>query len=199
VKAAIFSVIAALLGCVGCSHLIPPPSPLPATAAAPEAAAPANAAGPFLYVGGNRVAMFALASSKPLHVTKSNPYSAGNGLALDLHGHLCVSTGNLSYQAVYEYDARTLKLLGETDLAGYFSALVADRYGYLYASSVFDILVYAPGCTQRVNKLRHGGDALVFDRSGNLYASLGNAVGVYAPEQRTCASFAGYTMASKTL
>jgi DNA-binding beta-propeller fold protein YncE len=125
-----------------------------------------------------------LNSSKPLHATKANPYSYGSGLALDLHGHLCVSSGNLSDQAIYEYDARTLKLLGQTDLAGYFSALVADRYGYLYASSVFGILVYAPGCTQRVNNLRHGGSALVFDRSGNLYASLGNAVGVYEPEQR---------------
>lgn len=154
----------------------------PATAVAPQAAA--QAAGPYLYVGGNTVAMFALGSSKPLHVTKSKPYSYGSGLALDLHGHLCVSTGDPSYQAVYEYDARTLKLLGGTDLSGYFSALVADRYGYLYASSVFGILVYAPGCTQRVNNLRHGGSALVFDRSGNLYASLGNAVGVYTPRER---------------
>jgi len=171
------ALLAALLVCAGCSRLIPP-------AGAPPAVASAGAAGPFLYVGGHRVAMFALGSSKPLHVTKSSNYSYGSGLALDLHGHLCVSTGNPSYQAIYAYDARTLKLLGETDLAGYFSALVADRYGYLYASSVFGILVYAPGCTQRVNNLRHGGRALVFDRSGNLYASLGNAVGVYEPEQR---------------
>ena len=172
--------LAALLGFAGCSRLIPPA----ATAAAPPAAAPAGAAGPFLYVGGNKVAMFALGSSKPLHVTKANPYVGGAALALDLHGHLCVASGNISYQAIYEYDARTLKLVGETDEGGYFSALVADRYGYLYASSVFGILVYAPGCTKRVNNLRDGGDALVFDRSGNLYAGLGNAVGVYAPEQR---------------
>lgn len=171
------ALLAALLVCAGCSRLNPP-------AGAPPAVASAGAAGPFLYVGGHRVAMFALGSSKPLHVTKSSNYSYGSGLALDLHGHLCVSSGNLSYQAVYEYDARTLKLLGETDLAGYFSALVADRYGYLYASSVFGILVYAPGCTKRVNNLRHGGRALAFDRSGNLYAGLGNAVGVYAPKQR---------------
>ncbi len=171
------ALLAALLGFAGCSRLIPP-------AAAPPAVAPAGAAGPFLYVGGHRVAMFALGSSKPLHVTKASNYSFGSGLALDLHGHLCVSSGNLSYQATYAYDARTLKLEGKTDLAGYFSALVADRYGYLYASSAFGILVYAPGCIQRVNNLRHGGNALVFDRSGNLYAGLGNAVGVYAPEQR---------------
>jgi hypothetical protein len=177
-------VVAALLAACGGSQ-----PPIGAPGAMPQTSVPATHAdrdgsGPFLYVGGNKVAMFALGRSKPLHVTKSNPYSYGNGLALDLHGHLCVSTGDPSYQAVYEYDARTLKLLGETDLAGYFSALVADRYGYLYASSVFGILVYAPGCTKRVNNLRHGGDALVFDRSGNLYAGLGNAVGVYSPEQR---------------
>ena len=81
-------------------------------------------------------------------MTKANPYSYGNGLALDLHGHLCVSTGDLSYQAIYAYDARTLKLEGETDLAGYFFDLVADHYGYLYGASVFGILVYPPGCTR---------------------------------------------------
>lgn len=173
------ALLAALLGCAGCSRLVPAPATAPQAAVAPD-----GGAGPFLYVGGNRVAMFALGSSKPLHVTKSNPYSYGSGLALDLHGHLCVSTGDPSYQAIYEYDAGTLKLEGETDLAGYFSALVADRYGYLYASTAWGIFVYAPGCTKQVNNLRHGGNALVFDRSGNLYAGLGNAVGVYAPEQR---------------
>lgn len=172
--------IAALLSCLGCSRIIPQPE----TGVAPQAAARAGAAGPFLYVGGNVVAMFALGSSTPLHVTKANPYSYGTGIALDLHGHLCVSTGDLSYQAIYEYDARTLELEGATNLSGYFADMVADRYGYLYASSVFGILVYPPGCTQRVNNLRHGGRALVFDRSGNLYAGLGNAVGVYAPKPR---------------
>ena len=174
--------LAALLGCAGCSRLIPPAAAPPG--AASPAVATAGAAGPFLYVGGHRVAMFALGSSKPLHVTKLSDYSYGSGLALDLHGHLCVSSGDPSAQAIFEYDARTLQLEGETDLAGYFVALVADRYGYLYASSVFGILVYAPGCTERVNNLRHGGSALVFDRSGNLYAGLGNAVGVYAPKDR---------------
>ena len=175
---------AVLAGCGGSRPPIGVPGTMLQAPVASQAVRPAEGSRPVLYVGGHRVAMFALNSSKPLHVTKTNYYSYGSGLALDLHGHLCVSTGNLSYQAVYEYDARTLKLLGETDLAGYFSALVADRYGYLYASSVFGILVYAPGCTERVNNLRHGGNALVFDRSGNLYAGLGNAVGVYAPEQR---------------
>lgn len=178
------ALLAALLVCEGCSRLIPPAAPAPPPAAASPAVGPAGASGPFLYVGGHRVAMFALGSSKPLHVTKANNYSYGSGVALDLHGHLCVSTGNPSYQAMYAYNARTLKLEGETNLAGYFSALVADRYGYLYASSVSGILVYAPGCTQRVNNLRHGGNALVFDRSGNLYAGLGDAVGIYSPEQR---------------
>jgi ligand-binding sensor domain-containing protein len=128
--------------------------------------------------------MFALNSSKPLHATKADPYNYGSGLALDLHGHLCVSSGNPSNQQIYEYDARTLELVSETDEGGYFSALVADRYGYLYASSADGVLVYAPGCTKQVNNLRHGGNALVFDRAGNLYAGLGNAVGVYAPKQR---------------
>ncbi|HLY02983.1 MAG TPA: hypothetical protein VKR56_10895 [Candidatus Cybelea sp.] len=175
---------AALLAACGGSQ--PPtgaPGAMPQTRAI-AAHADRDGSGPFLYVGGNKVAMFALGSSKPLHVTKANLYSYGNGLALDLHGHLCVSTGNLSYQAIYAYDARTLELVGETNKSGYFSALVADRFGYLYASSVFGILVYAPGCTKRVNNLRHGGDALVFDRSGNLYAGLGDAVGVYEPERR---------------
>ena len=167
--------LTALLYCGGCSRFIPP-------AVAPPAAAASNTLKPFLYVGGHRVAMFALGSSKPLHVTKASDYSQGSGIALDLHGHLCVSSGNPSYQATFEYDAQTLKQEGETD-AGDFFALVADRYGYLYASTYDGIFVYSPGCTQRVNVLRHGGSALVFDRAGNLYAALGNAVGVYAPDQ----------------
>jgi hypothetical protein len=129
------ALLAALLACTGCSRLIP-------SAAAPPAGASSRAAGPFLYVGGNTVAMFALGSSKPLHVTEINYRSYGSGLALDLHGHLCVSSGDPSYQEIFEYDGQTLKLEGETDLAGYFAALVADRYGYLYASSIFGILVY---------------------------------------------------------
>jgi hypothetical protein len=105
--------VIAALAFAGCSGSQPPIGPPGATSQAPVASQPvhrAEGSGPFLYVGGHRVAMFALGSSKPLHVTKLNPYSYGNGLALDLRGHLCVSTGNLSYQAIYAYDARALKL-----------------------------------------------------------------------------------------
>jgi hypothetical protein len=179
------SIVAALLtACGGSQPRIGAPGTMLQAPVASQAVRPAEGSGPFLYVGGNKVAMFALNSSKPLHATKADPYNYGSGLALDLHGHLCVSSGNPSNQQIYEYDARTLELVSETDEGGYFSALVADRYGYLYASSADGVLVYAPGCTKQVNNLRHGGNALVFDRAGNLYAGLGNAVGVYAPKQR---------------
>ena len=175
---------AMLAACGGSQPPIGAPGAMPQAPVASQAVRPAEGSGPFLYLGGNRVAMFALGSTKPLHVTKSNPYVGGNGLALDLHGHLCVTSGDPSYQVVFEYDARTLKLEGETDLGGDYSALVADRYGYLYASFYGIVRVYAPGCTEQVNYLRQGGGPLVFDRSGNLYVGLGNTVGVYAPKER---------------
>lgn len=147
--------------------------------------------GPFLYVGGLKLAMYALGSSKPVHLANINPstvYTAA--IALDLHGHLCEANGEISYAQLFEYDAHTLKFRRGLTGVGAYPALVADRLGYLYASTGGGVIVvYAPGCTHEVNVIRRGVDAvgpLVFDRLGNLYAGMQPhfAVSVYAPTGR---------------
>jgi hypothetical protein len=166
-----------------------PQSPTTRVAARPAAAQAGNS-GQFLYVGGAKLSMYALGSSKPLHSVKVNDYVSSAEVALDLHGHLCMSNGDISYAQLFEVDARTLKIVREVHGVGAYPALLADRRGYLYASTGGgDIEVYAPGCTHRVNVIRRGVDVvgrMVFDRSGNLYAAMQPhyAVSVYAPTKR---------------
>jgi hypothetical protein len=179
-----------LLGCAGCSPLFSRPAALPATAAAPQAVRPAKDAGPFLYVGGWKLSMYALGGSKPLRSVKAKGDYGKAELALDLHGHLCLSNGELSGAEILAFDARTLRVVGEANGTGAFPALVADSRGYLYASTNGGgIYVYAPGCTHGVNVIRRGANGvgpLVFDRSGNLYAGVEPhfAVSVYAATKR---------------
>jgi DNA-binding beta-propeller fold protein YncE len=142
---------------------------------------------PFLYVASLKVSKYAFGSSKPLRSTPIDYYVLQAQLALDGHGHLCESSGNESAEQLLEYDARTLKLLNAVSGTGAFFSLVADRFGYLYASAA-DIEVYAPGCTQLVNVIHRGlnGESvgpLVFDSSGNLYAGQSYQLNVYAPTQ----------------
>lgn len=153
--------------------------------------AAAERGGPFLFVGGLKLSMYALGASKPVHVANINPatmYRAA--IALDLHGHLCEANGELSYAQLFEYDAHTLIFRRGLTGVGAYPALLADRLGYLYASTGGGVIaVYAPGCTQEVNVIRRGVDVvgpLVFDRSGNLYAGMQPhfAVSVYAPTNR---------------
>jgi sugar lactone lactonase YvrE len=142
-------------------------------------------AGPFLYVAGQKISMYALGSSEPLHSTKANYYVFNAAIALDSHGILCEADGDPSYQAIYAYDARTLKLEG-----GYVGdgvgPLVAGPSGYVYGTNggVYT-LVYAPSCTHRVGAIQ-GCECgpLVFDRSGNLYAGSGG-IKIYAPTHKT--------------
>ncbi len=186
------ALVAALLGCAGCSPFVTRPGALPATTvAAPRAVPPAEASGPFLYVGGLKLSMFALSSSKPLHVAAVNAatvYKAA--LALDSHGHLCEANGEVSYAQLLAYHSATLKFVKGLTGVGAYPALVADRLGYLYASTGGgDIVVYAPGCTHQVNTIHQGVNVvgpLVFDRSGDLYAGMQPhyAVSIYAPTNR---------------
>jgi hypothetical protein len=185
------ALLALLLGSTGCSPLFPRAGTLPGTAAAaPQTVPSAEGSGPFLYVGGFKLKMYVLGSSAPLHVAKVNPPIYKAAIALDLHGRLCEANGEISQAELSAYDARTLKVMGGLSGVGAYPALVADHLGYLYGSTGgAGIEVYAPGCTQRVNVIRHGADAvgpLVFDRSGNLYAGIQPhyAVSVYAPMQR---------------
>jgi hypothetical protein len=185
------AVLTALLGCAACSSVAQRPAPLPAVAIAPQAVPRPKSSGPFLYVAGLKLAMYALGSSTPLHVANVNPSTVGYPvIALDLHGHLCDANGEVSYPDLLEYDAATLKFKKGVAGAGGFPALVADHLGYLYASTFGGAIeVYAPGCLRRVNIITRGVDvvgALVFDQSGNLYAAMSPhyAVSVYAPTER---------------
>jgi DNA-binding beta-propeller fold protein YncE len=143
----------------------------------------ASPAGPFLYVGGWKLSMYALGSTTPLHVT-SVPYVSHAYVALDSHGNLCEANGNVTAPAINAFNARTLKLEGSRGGAGA-GPVAADHSGYLYeASGGAYVLVYAPGCTHYVNAISNCVcGTLVFDQSGNLYAG-GNGVRVYAPTQK---------------
>lgn len=180
--------LAALLACAGCSPILPRSGTLPAA----RAMLPAAGSGPFLYVGGLKLAMYALGSSKPLHVATVNPYTVYKAaIALDLHGHLCEANGEISYAQLFAYDSDTLKFVKGRTGVGAFPSLVSDRLGYIYASTGgAGIVVYAQGCTHQVNKIRHDANnstPLVFDRSGNLYSgntSPFDSVSIYAPTNR---------------
>jgi hypothetical protein len=182
--------LAALLGCAGCSSLFPRPVTLPPTVVARQSVRPAEGSGPFLYVGGFKLLMYALGSSKPLHVAKTNPIIYGASIALDLHGHLCESNGEITYPELFDYNAHTLKFLKASTGVDY-PALAADHLGYVYASTAgADIVVFAPGCLHQVNVIRRGATnagSLVFDGSGNLYKSNSypnNTVSIYAPTKQ---------------
>lgn len=146
--------------------------------------------GPFLFVGGDEVSMYALGSSKPLRSVRVNEYVSSVQLALDSHGHLCLANGDISYPQIFEFDARTLDLMDRVYGDGDYPALLAGRLGYLYASTSGPvILVYAPGCTRIANTIHlgefDGSGAMVFDRSGNLYVGTQpHAVSVFAPTRR---------------
>ena len=180
---------AALLGCAACSPVGPRPNTLPpSAAAAPATARPVRDSRLFLYVGGLKLSMYALGASMPQYIASVNPATVLRvALALDFHGHICESNGEISYAQFMAYDATTLTFLKGLTGIGAFPALVADRLGYLYASTGGgDIAVYAPGCTHQVNTIHRGVDVvgpLVFDHSGNLYAGMQPhyAVSVYAP------------------
>jgi hypothetical protein len=188
---------AALPMLAGCGGSQPPISASGAmaqvrTAAALRTTPRVDGSGPFLYVAGLKLSMYALGSSKPLHVAQMNPSSVGfPAIALDLHGHLCEASGGISYPYLFEYDAATLKFINGLGGFGDYPSLVADHLGYLYASTPgAGIQVYAPGCLHAVNGIRRGATnfgSLVFDRSGNLYKSNGapnNTVSIYAPTQQ---------------
>jgi DNA-binding beta-propeller fold protein YncE len=191
------ALVVALFCSTACSPLSPRSGTVPAAPAyVLRADVRAKPAGPFLYVAGYpRLSKYALGSSKPLRSIVNYYCCESATLAFDLHGHLCIANGNPSGAQVYEYDPRTLKLLRTLNGVGTFLALVADRSGYLYASTADPwVYVYAPGCTQRVHVIRtcphrgpFGSQGLVFDPSGDLYVGNGANVGpvcVYAPTQR---------------
>ena len=141
--------------------------------------------GPFLYVGGHKLSMYALGDSEPARSARRDDNVAQAILALDRHGDLCEANGNVSAEQFLTYDARTLKLLHVLNGTGDFDSLVTDRLGYVYASA-YRNYVYAPGCQRLVNVIRPRDDGfahLVFDHAGNLYAQGSTAVSVFTPTQ----------------
>jgi hypothetical protein len=186
------AVLAALLSCAACSSVAPQPGTLPAAAITPQAVPQPEGSELFLYVGGSKLSMYALGSTTPRYVAKVNPSNVlSAAIALDLHGHLCEANGEVSGPVLYEYDAATLKFLKGSQGVGGFPSLVADRLGYLYASTFGGAIeVYAPGCLHQVNVISRGATSagsLVFDQSGDLYKSNGypdDTVSIYAPTKR---------------
>jgi DNA-binding beta-propeller fold protein YncE len=138
--------------------------------------------GPFLYVAGELISMYALGSSEPLHST--NKYG-GYFIALDGRGDLCASNDNITLPQIYAFDARSLKFEGVWNGNGV-GPIVANRWGYLYGTDGrVHTSAYSPGCTHRIGTIpncRCG--PLAFDRSGNLYAGEG-AIRIYAPTDKT--------------
>jgi hypothetical protein len=192
-KLGTFAILALLAGCGGPQLPVGAPGAMAQVrGAAAQAVRPAQGSGPFLYVAGLKLSMYALGSSKPLHVAEVNPSTVGfPAIALDLHGHLCEASGGISYPYLFEYDAATLTFVNGLGGIGTYPSLVADHLGYLYASTPgAGIIVYAPGCLQQVNAIRRGATnigSLVFDRLGNLYKSNGapnNTVSIYAPTKQ---------------
>jgi hypothetical protein len=78
--------------------------------------------GPFLYVGGPKLLMYALGSSEPLRSSKRDLYVTQAVLAFDRHGHLCEANGDISAEQFLTYDARTLKLLHVLNGTGTFDS-----------------------------------------------------------------------------
>jgi hypothetical protein len=184
---------ALLAGCGGSQPPTGAPGAMLQTPAAPQAVPKDAGSGPFLYVGGlKQLSMYALGSSKPLHVAKTNLSTVLKAaIALDLHGHLCEANGEISAPQLFEYDSNNLKFVRAVAGIGDFPAIVADHLGYLYASTAGAYIeVYAPGCLHQVNVIRRGAPnfgSLVFDRSGNLYKGNGapnDVVSIYAPTKR---------------
>jgi hypothetical protein len=180
------ALLAVLIHGAGCSMgALQPSESAGAPKIARQGARPATTAGPFLYVAGQKISMYALGSSEPLHSTKADYYVFDAAVALDSHGVLCEANGNPSYAQIYAYDARTLKFEGGYAGDGV-GPLVAGPSGYVYGTNggVYT-LVYAPSCTRRVGAI-HGCQCgpLVFDRSGNLYAA-GGGIHIYAPTHKT--------------
>jgi hypothetical protein len=177
---------AQLCCCAACSlGSLRPDEPSGVPVIMSQAAGATGAGGPFLYVAGWKLSMYALGSSKPLH-TINTSYVAAPAIALDSHGDLCETDGNISDPAIFAFNARTLK--PEHTLSGQEAfSLVADRSGYIYTTNGIDVYVYAPGCTQSVGTIRHGTSSgtLLFDQSGNLYVGEGRAVCIYAPTHKT--------------
>lgn len=172
----------AQLWCVGCAGIGPAGEPLAAPALR-QTLVRIDTAGPFLYVGGSKLSMYSLGGTMPLHSTATSAVARA-ALALDSHGDLCEANDNVSAAAIYAFDARTLTLKSTLSGEG-FGALAADRFGYLYGSNGVDIFVYAPGCTHRVNIVRHCSCwPLAFDHAGNLYAGAGREVRIYTPAQK---------------
>jgi DNA-binding beta-propeller fold protein YncE len=179
------ALLAVLLGGAGCSIAsLHAGAPIGDTAIVHRTPKPTSSAGPYLYVAGSRISMYALGSTTPLHSTTINYYVLQAAIALDGQGNLCEANGNVSYPQIYAYNARTLQFESAFNGDG-LGQIAANRSGYLYDAGGIYTLVYAPGCTHWVGTL-HGCQcgSLVFDGSGNFYGGSGG-VRVYAPTQRT--------------
>lgn len=136
--------------------------------------------GPYLYVGGKKLSMYALGAATPLFSTWTKAVARA-AFALDQRGNLCEANGNVKAAAIYAFDARDLELKRRLDGEGD-GALVADRFGNLYVTNGAKIIVHAQGCIHQIGIIKKCGcGPLAFDQSGNLYAGAGTEIRIYAP------------------
>jgi len=182
-RCVIGSLLVALIWCTACSPqaLLTPAFPAgPATI--PTGRTRPTDSGPFLYVAGKKLSKYELGSSQPIITVKLTSYAIA--LALDDFGNLFVAEAYGSLNGRIEvYDTHTLGLLRVIETTGYVSAIAADRLGYLYAASAGGVVVFPPGGTRLVYRLRpeRGEAALAFDDLGDLYAAGTLGVAIYAP------------------
>jgi hypothetical protein len=168
------TIFGAVFVAMGCS-----PAPLPSAAgvSSPAQSQPTRTAlidrGPFLYIGGSKISMYRLGSTKPMRTVSSS--LGANVFALDSAGELLVGSGSISWGALTVYDARTLGLIRTDAGIDGTSALAVDAQDYVYdATCGGAITVFTPGVSKIVGEIRRGAGSvcsLGFDGSGALYAA----------------------------
>ncbi|MFZ0031184.1 MAG: SMP-30/gluconolactonase/LRE family protein [Candidatus Cybelea sp.] len=168
------TIFGAVFVAVGCS---PVPLPSGAGVGSPALTQPTRTAlidrGPFLYIGGSKISMYRLGSTKPMRTVSSS--LGANVFALDSAGELLAGSGSISWGALTVYDARTLGLIRtDTGIDGT-SALAVDAQDYVYdATCGGAITVFTPGVSKIVGEIRRGARSVCsmgFDGSGALYAA----------------------------
>jgi sugar lactone lactonase YvrE len=157
------------------------------TSAVPQALAPQQIQGPFLYVGGadpdgdGILSQYRLGDSTPTHTITVRGFVAG--MALDHAGRLIAIQG---IEATSAYAARTLKLL-KTVYATYPSSVTVDRNNYIYVANCGgNIEVLYPGARKTAGWIHvvYGACVVVVGPDGNLYVIDGNQIEVDQPQAK---------------
>ena len=161
---------------------------MPAAPAASNSLPQPRSAAPYLYVGGSKISEFALGATKPLRTVNVAPPDLVIALALDSFGHLFAEYGNpTSGGVIVVYDARTLARDYVIPNTAGWGSVALDSKGNLYYCYGDPVLVYPPGYTEPLYRIRrnaHDAGKLAFDALGDLYTDGGNRISEFAPTGR---------------